>query len=595
MRRQVIYALSIVVLAVAAVGYTAIAGNDPLLGLDLQGGASVILEPEPNPDGSIASEEVLDQAVEIIRNRVDGLGVREPEISRAGSTILVQIPGVEDQQRAIDLVGQTAELRFRPVLQDGSQGNPFTVGIDTTCASIGTPIDPGETEEEGDGSTDTTTTLAEGADTTTTLSDDGSTETTTTLAEDGFDDTTTTLAEGADGTTDEGTTDEGTADDTTTDDGATPTEEEPLLPEQAEISDEPTPAAAAGSCMVAVDRASPDVRYLLGPAPLLINQQDDPGARLTGEILSGAMARLQIEWVVGMTFRPDSPGLDDFNALASECANSTDICPPTGLSETGSLVGRIAVEIDGVVESAPTVAIANFDSNGVVISGGALDEQRAKDLALVLRFGSLPVELTPQESRIVSSTLGEDALRAGIVAGLIGLGLVSLYLLFYYRFLGLVAIASLAISGALLWSIIAWLGQTRGLALTLAGVTGLIVSIGVSVDSNVVFFEHLKEDYRAGRTVRSSVERSFPIAFSTIVKADVASLIAAIVLYFLTVGQVKGFALFLGLATILDLVATYFFMGPVIRWMARHKSMTDHPQRFGIPPISETTLAQAPQ
>ena len=159
----------------------------------------------------------------------------------------------------------------------------------------------------------------------------------------------------------------------------------------------------------------------------------------------------------------------------------------------------------------------------------------------------------------------------------------SLYLLVYYRLLGLVAIASLGLSGAMLWTIIAWLGESQGLALTLAGVTGLIVAIGVSVDSNVVYFEHLREDVRSGRTLRSAVDRAFPVAFSTIVKADLASLIAAAVLYFLTVGQVRGFALYLGLATILDLVATYFFMGPIIGIISRHSGLYDNPSRFGIP------------
>ena len=508
MRRQLTFVISIVVVALAGVVYTITSGNEPLLGLDLQGGASVVLEPEPNEDGSEISDDVLDQAVDIIRNRVDGLGVREPEISRQGSTILVQIPGVEDQQRAIELVGQTAELRFRPLYQEVFSDNPFLSQSIALCSP----------ESAGD--------------------------------------------------------------------------EEAL----AGLYHDPTPDADADECMVAVDRAGVGVRYLLGPAPLLVDRQQDPGARLTGEVLETAAARLQVvEWVVNISFKSGSPGIDDFNALAAECARGTEVCPPTGASpRTGSFVGRVAVEIDGIVESAPTVDVANFDRGGVVISGGSMTEQVAKDLALVLRFGSLPVELTPQESRIVSSTLGEDALDAGIVAGVIGLALVSLYLLVYYRFLGVVAIASLAISGALLWTMIAWLGESQGLALTLAGVTGLIVSIGVSVDSNVIYFEHLKEDVRAGRTVRSAVERAFPIAFSTIVKADVASLIAALVLYFLTVGQVKGFALFLGLATVLDLVATYFFMGPVIRGMARRESMSDHPRRFGIPAVDPKTSQVSP-
>ena len=508
MRRQLAFVIGILVAAVAGVVYTAVSGNEPLLGLDLQGGASVVLEPEPNEDGSETSDDVLDQAVEIIRNRVDGLGVREPEISRQGSTILVQIPGVEDQQRAIDLVGQTAELRFRPLYQEVLADDPFSNQSLALCAPE----------------------LADDAEALTGLFHD------------------------------------------------------------------PTPDADADECMVAVDRAGAGVRYLLGPAPLLVDQQRSPGARLTGEVIDTAAARLQVvRWVVNISFRSGSPGIDDFNALAAECANGTDVCPPTGIGETtGAFVGRVAVEVDGIVQSAPVVEIANFDRGEVVIEGGAMTEQTAKDLALVLRFGSLPVELTPQESRIVSSTLGEDALDAGIVAGVIGLGLVSLYLLAYYRLLGVVAIASLAISGALLWTMISWLGETQGLALTLAGVTGLIVSIGVSVDSNVVYFEHLKEDFRAGRTVRSAVERAFPIAFSTIVKADVASLIAALVLYFLTVGQVKGFALFLGLATVLDLVATYFFMGPVIRMMARRDLMSNHPRRFGIPAVGPETQQVGP-
>ncbi len=535
MRRQTIFVVSIILLAVAGIIYTALAGNEPLLGLDLQGGASVVLEPEPNEDGTAPTAEVLDQAVEIIRNRVDGLGVREPEISRAGSSVLVQIPGVEDQQRALDIVGQTAELRFRPVLQDvGTEENS---GFSSTLDMAAFPVCSAASTSSNEPAEN-----AEPVETPEPVVDEEPVE------------------------------------------GEEPVvDAEPVETPDPVVLPDPTPDAGADECMYAVDRVSSQTRYLLGPAPLLIDQLNNPSARLTGEVISTAAARLRtVEWAVSIGFKSGNPGIDDFNVLARECASASEVCPPTGFSQPRqSLVGRIAIEIDGVVESAPTVADPEFQG-GVEITGGAMTERVAKDLALVLRFGALPVELTPQESRIVSSTLGEDALDAGIVAGIIGLNLGSLYLLFYYRLLGLVAISSLAISGALLWTMIAFLGESQGLALTLAGVTGLIVSIGVSVDSNVVYFEHLKEDVRSGRTVRSAVERAFPIAFSTIVKADVASLIAAVVLYFLTVGQVKGFALFLGLATVLDLIATYFFMGPVIRIMARRESMREHPKRYGI-------------
>ncbi len=486
MKRPAASVVMITLLAVAGVVYTLVAGNEPLLGLDLQGGASVVLE----PDDDEVPDDSLDQAVEIIRNRIDGLGVREPEISRQGSTILVQIPGVTEQARAIELVGQTAELRFRPVLADGFAGAEFSEASVAGCPNAA-----------------------------------------------------------------------------------------------AVITGEPTPDGDADVCIVGVSKRDPQITYLLGPAPLLRAQPDGGGERLNGEVLETASARFLVpEWQVSLVFKAGSPGIDDFNALAELCVAGTGVCPATSSDSTsGRFVGRLAIEIDGIVESAPTVQDARFERDRVSISGGGMDESEAKDLALVLRFGALPVELTPQESRQVSSTLGSDALDAGVLAGLVGLVLVSIYLIFYYRMLGVVAILSLAISGALLWTIIAWLGESRGLALTLAGVTGLIVSVGVSVDSNVVYFEHLKEDVKHGRAVRSAVERAFPVAYSTIVKADVASLIAAVVLYFLTVGQVKGFALFLGLATVIDLVATYFFMGPAIRMMVARPWIYEKPSRFGIP------------
>ena len=470
MRQQLVLLVGIVVVSLAGMIYTLVAGNEPLLGLDLQGGASVVLEPEPLEDGQPITEEKLDQAVEIIRNRVDGLGVREPEVTRQGETILVTIPGVDDQQRAIDLVGQTAELRFRPVLAVG-------------------------------------------------------------------------------------------------------------------VTDEVTPDAAASEESVLQLRSdpSPAGRLLLGPAPLTANQDAEPGQRLTGQAVESASARFILpEWAVAPILQAGSPGIDDFNALALQCFTQTAACP----------TGLIAIEIDGFIESAPTVQAPAFDRDAITISG-AFTEEEAKDLALALNFGALPLELTPQESRIVSSTLGADALNAGVVAGLIGFGLVSVYLIAYYRYLGVIAIASLIISGALLWTMIAWLGASQGLALTLAGVTGLIVSVGVSVDSNVVYFEHLKEEARNGRSVRASVERAFPVAYSTIVKADMASLIAAAVLYWLTTGQVRGFALFLGLATVIDLITTYFFLGPAVRLLAGRRAGDVKPSRLGIPAPTEPSAAGA--
>lgn len=448
--------LGIIIITIAGLVYTFVAGNEPLLGLDLQGGVSVVLQPTEK-----ATDTELDQSIEIMRRRVDAIGVAEPEITRQGETILVQLPGVEDQQRALELVGQTAELRFRPVLGCLAEGaEPLTApDQDDPTTSV---ILPGR--ESGDGCT-------------------------------------------------------------------------------------------AGQ-----------PNYRLGPS------------LLTGDALSTADATQQgLNWVVAPTFRSGAEGIDLFNSAAARCyvgAPDPLVCPS----------GRLSIVLDGTVIIAPSINEPTFGRDAIVISGG-FDQAEAQDVALVLRFGALPIELETQQVQTVSATLGRDSLQAGVIAGLVGLGLVALYMGWYYRLLGVVAVLSLAISFGLLWTIISWLGQSQGLALTLAGVTGLVVSIGVSVDSNVVYFEDLKEDVGAGRPLFSAVDLSFGRAFSTIVKADVASLIGAAVLYILTVGPVKGFALYLGLATVLDLVASYFFMRPAVMLLGRSGLADRNPSLVGVPPV----------
>jgi preprotein translocase subunit SecD len=191
----------------------------------------------------------------------------------------------------------------------------------------------------------------------------------------------------------------------------------------------------------------------------------------------------------------------------------------------------------------------------------------------------LPVKLVTQDVKTVSPTLGKDSLHAAIISGLVGIGLVLLFMAFYYRLLGLIVTAGLTVSGALIWTMVSFLSKTQGLALSLAGIAGLIVSVGVTVDSYVVFFERLKDEVRAGRSMRNSAQRGFAGAWHTIVVADLVSLIGAAVLWYLSVGDVRGFAFFLGLSTLCDLVVAYFFTRPVVlllartEWMARRKIM----------------------
>ena len=300
------------------------------------------------------------------------------------------------------------------------------------------------------------------------------------------------------------------------------------------------------------------IRYRLGPS------------RATGTIVRTARAEpptVSGAWSVSVDLT--SSGNKLFNELAALCFAGGPECPTK----------QIAITLDGVVRSAPTVNDPNFA--GTVSITGDFTEREAKDLSLVLKFGALPIELTPQSTQTVSATLGEDSLRAGIIAGLLGLGLVLLYMILFYRALGLVVVMGLAITGALLWSFVSYLGQTTGLALTLAGAVGIIVSVGVTVDSYVVYFERLKDEIRSGKSIRSSVDRSFNRAYRTIFTADVSSLIAAGLLYVLTVGGVRGFAFFLGISALLDLIVAWFFTRPIVALLGRNRFFTEAPF-FGL-------------
>lgn len=540
----------IVVIAAGALIYTFSSGNKPLLGLDLQGGVSVVLK----PTGTVESSSI-DQAITIIRQRVDALGVAEPEITRQGDNILIQIPGVKDKDRAIDLVGKTAELQFRPVLASLPAG--ATVSTSTTVpadSSSTTSIDTTTTTVAGNGQVGMGAAslgeLAGGSSTPTTLSDgageyaqaDTSTTTAAVLADAPATADTTAVA-----------TDPLVTDPTTgglTDAACTTT----LTAEQLN----PTGTAILPECRNKVLIAS----YQVGPVAL------------TGSALDTARAQLgqSGKWEVAPVFKGGADGIGLFNGIAGQCNSKAANCP----------TGQLAIVLDGQVLSAPSINAASFKADQITISG-SFTERTAKDLATALKYGALPVEFEMQQAQIVSATLGRDALHAGLIAGAVGLALVAIYMIAFYRVLGLFAVLKLTIEGALLWAVISYLGTSNGLALTLAGITGIIVSIGVSLDSNVVYYEHLKEDIQNGRSLRSATDHSFVSAFSTIVKADVASLIGAGILWWLTVGPVRGFAFYLGLSTALDLLTSWAYMRPVVKFATSRASLRDRPALLGLP------------
>ena len=214
---------------------------------------------------------------------------------------------------------------------------------------------------------------------------------------------------------------------------------------------------------------------------------------------------------------------------------------------------------------------ANFNGSWQIT--GSFEEPDAQKLADVINSGSLPLSLQLQSVQNVSPTLGKDSLHAAWISGLVGVGLVLLFMALYYRTLGLIVLLGLTVSGTLLWSIISLLSRTEGLALSLSGIAGIIVSVGVTVDSYVVFFERLKDEVKSGKTMRNSAQRGFTNAWRTIVVADLVSLIGALVLYLLAIGSVRGFAFFLGLSTLLDLILSYFVMHPLVSLMARRRAL----------------------
>jgi len=464
MKRGSLYSLiGFIVVTIGALTATLISGESPQLGLDLQGGASVVLQPrEEVPQG------VLDQAIEIIRNRVDALGVAEPEITRQGESIIVSLPGVQNRERALQVVGQTAQLLFRPVIQQ-LPAEPTPTSSTTTSSTTPTTAEPGA-------STTTTSTTID-INSTTAPEDDDETK-------------------------------------------------QVILPEK--------------------DRdGRVTSRYLLGPA------------EVKGTALSGASANVSQTGQWEVQFELTGEGTRQWNEMAAKVGAGN----------------QIAIDLDGVVRSAPALQVTEFQGRGVIT--GNFTQGEAKDLALVLRYGALPVQLDRQTVQTVSATLGRDSLRAGVAAGLVGLALVALYMLLYYRALGLVVWLGLALTGAIMYSFVTLLGNTSGLALSLAGAVGIIVSVGVTVDSYVVYFERLKDEIRAGKTIRSSVDRGFSRAYRTILAADTASIIGAGVLYFLSVGSVRGFAFFLGLTTLLDLFTAYFFTRPMVMLLGRSRFFTE--------------------
>jgi preprotein translocase subunit SecD len=549
-RRSLVWSLvGFIVAAVVSLGVTLAVGNSPLLGLDLKGGVSVVLEPQHTVDAT-----TLQQAVNIIEQRVDSLGVADADVQRQGRDVVISLPGIKDSQSALKTVGTTAQLYFRPVVcQIPDYVAPTSTSTTTTPAGATSPS--------------TATTPAKATTPSTAKSSIGVPRAPVLDAFSAASTATTTPA-----TTTPATTTPATA---TTPATTTPTTTAPaIVPLNGPVTTSDCTAANVANLKSTPPGSDNPNKLVIAPASkssgyssrFILGKADFSGKA----VKTASVGVDSSSGVVSVNLTFTSTGSKEFNKMAavrSKYYSSTATSP--------SLLSLEAIELDGVLESAPQIEQANFDGTAQIT--GSFTESQASALATELKYGSLPVRFTPQSVQTVSATIGAASLRAGLLAGLGGIVVVLIYMILYYRALGFVVLVGLSLGGAILYSVLTELSQTASLALTLSGVIGIIVSIGITVDSYVVYFERLKDEVRAGRTVRQSVERSFARAFRTVLTADAVSFLAALILYLLTVGDVRGFAFTLGLSTLLDVFTAYFFIRPAVILIGRRRTFTDAP------------------
>ncbi len=472
----------------------------PKLALDLEGGTQIILQPNVQ-SGAQATTEQLNQAVSIIRQRVDASGVSEAEVNTEGNNVVVSIPGEADEETR-NRIEASAKLEFRSVLVAGAPSNTF-VGEDGTETPYPTP-DP-------------------------------------------------------------------TLQSTPTAEPTSPSDLSQVTPAleaafQAFDCNEPVEAGVvqpAEEPIIACE-ADGSVKYILGPVEVEGSQITDAtnGLRTTQ---TGATTG---EWAVNLVF--NSEGTDEFGSVTSR------------LNGLESPQNQFAIVLDNQVISAPqTLAVI---SDGKPEISGSFTQETSKTLADQLKYGALPISFTVQSSDQISATLGSSQLQIGIIAGIIGLILVAIYTLFQYRLLGFVTIASLIVAGILTYLVIAILSWRNGYRLSLAGVAGLIVAIGFTADSFIVYFERIRDELRDGRGLESAVEAGWRRAQRTIYASKGVNLLAAVVLYVLAVGNVKGFAFTLGVTTIIDVVIVVLFTHPTLQLLATTRFFSSGHPLTGLDP-----------
>ncbi|WP_326664285.1 protein translocase subunit SecD [Streptomyces sp. NBC_00385] len=531
----------------------------PRLGIDLAGGTSITLEAKAEPGQESAINKTnMDTAVQIMERRVNGLGVSEAEVQTQGeSNIIVNIPKGTNSAQAREQVGTTAKLYFRPVLTV-AQGTP-------------TPEPSASSTDKASPSANPSASASDKASPSAKPSTSATTQGRAVTGALKADPTPSPKAS------------------TTPEASATPTAS---AEEQAAAADlqkkfealdcsskasrsKASQGSKATDTVVACEQDG-SAKYVLGPAEVDGTDVDSAKAAINQQ--TG-------QWIVQMEFTDG--GSKKFNKTTGK------------LAQQQQPQNQFAIALDGEVVSAPSVSQA-LSKNAEI--SGSFTQQSAEELANVLSYGALPLSFQEQSVTTVTAALGGEQLRAGLIAGAIGLALVVIYLVAYYRGLAFIALLSLLVSGILTYTIMSLLGPAIGFALNLPAVCGAIVAIGITADSFIVYFERIRDEIREGRTLRPAVERAWPRARRTILVSDFVSFLAAAVLFVVTVGKVQGFAFTLGLTTLLDVVVVFLFTKPVMTIMARTKFFASghpwsglDPKRLGAkPPLRRSRRVNAP-
>ena len=559
-------ALAVILVALYATMF-GVHATHPRLAIDLAGGTSAVFTADM-PNGGTPTSGDMGQAVGIMQERVNGYGVSEATVTQEGSnTIDVEIPG-QYSQTTVDAIGATAHLYFRPVLTETAAGSTTSTASPSASAS-GTATATSTAKASASASVAASTSAKASTSASASEKATGQAESETAVP----DAATTSASADASTSPSAASTATSTASATSSASAAASAQETAAYAEYNKLSCTNKDYTKNVTTVPGTDYLatcdSQGNKYFL--APSVIDGKDVTNAIASPVEANGVPTG---QWEIDLTF--DSKGKGEFSTETATLYSQYS-------GQTGS--GQFAIVLDGVVESAPVVNQGAITTGSATISG-SFTEAQASQLATTLNYGSLPLNFTQSQVSIVSPTLGGSELEGGLIAGAIGLGLVFLYVIVYYRGLSIAAISSLVIAAALTYSLACLFGPLIGFTLSLEGVAGLIVAIGITADSFVVFFERLRDELREGKSLRSAVRQGWIRARRTIIASDMVTLIAAVVLYELTVGSVQGFAFTLGLSTVIDLLVVFVYTMPMVTLFARTRFFGDGHPWSGLDPES---------